>query len=129
MAGTFSAGLIQGFTFIVLLVTFALVLRHRAAAAVALAVLILGSYAAVGVPVTIWQVLIAGSLTFVFARYGVLAAVVAQIAFQCIFHLPLFSGPEWHTIQLLPVAVVSALALWAFRISLGSQNIFATNEQ
>jgi serine/threonine protein kinase len=124
--GAMASGVFFGFLMIVILTVFMMLLRRRAIAAAGLAaVVIVGFYFATGgFPVS--SLLITLILVTVAARYGLLAMAVAHAAFGAVFHSPQFAGGSWYTLTgLISVTLVAAAAVWAFRISLGSQHAFA----
>jgi predicted Ser/Thr protein kinase len=125
MFSSLGSGIIQGFITVVLLVTLTLLLRNRIAAAFGVFAVMIGGYVAVGASITVWAVLMIAIMTFVFARYGLVAAAMTHTSFHWIFHYPLFNGPEWHTLNLMPLIAIAALTFWAFRTSLGSQSPFS----
>jgi hypothetical protein len=121
---SFADGALQGFILLVILVTFMLLLRHRGLAAAGLVVVMMtGYYMAVGrfVPSMFLIALMVAGVT---ARFGLLAAIVTQATFLCLFPYPLFTSLSWTSLQALPVLVIVALTLWAFRTSLGGQAAF-----
>jgi hypothetical protein len=118
-------GMLQGFLMIVVLVAFMIVLRRRVLAAAGLAaVMITGYVAAIG-ELRFGSIVLAVVLSALAARYGLLMIIVAQAAFHCIFQYPLFVSASWQTLQPLPLVLVLAVAIWAFRTSLAGQPAFA----
>lgn len=64
-------------------------------------------------------------LTFVVVRYGLLALMAFQATFTMLYALPAVTGVSWATpLIAIPFVVLAALALWAFRTSLGSTSPF-----
>ncbi|HEX7706592.1 MAG TPA: bifunctional serine/threonine protein kinase/MFS transporter [Thermoanaerobaculia bacterium] len=126
VAAAVSEGMLQGFGFIVILVLFMLVLRRRVLAAAGLiGVMLTGFWAAAG-RIDLVMALIAVTIVFIAARYGLLAIAVAQATFHLIFAYPITAGAAWYTATgFFTVALVALAAIWAFRTSLGSQNPFA----
>jgi serine/threonine-protein kinase len=119
-----ASGALQGFIVIVLLVLFSLLLRRHVLAGIALGcVYMTGYYFATSSVHPIFAVL-AAMFAFTAVRYGLLTMVVAQVVFHCVYHYPLFAGPSWSSIQLLPLLLVIAAMIWAFRVSLGGQSPF-----
>ena len=67
-------------------------------------------------------------LTFVVARYGMLATTVTYVAFFAVFAYPLPDAFAWYTARgLTTVLFMLALTVWAFVTSLGGQRAFAAN--
>jgi serine/threonine-protein kinase len=124
IADSLADGALHGFVMMIFLVLFLLVLRHRALAAAGLAaVMIIGYIAAIGrfTPGTaLLSMLVAG----LGARYGLLMVAVAQAVFLSVFHYSLFISESWKTLQPLPIVLVLALAIWAFRTALAGQPAF-----
>ncbi|HEX8617450.1 MAG TPA: serine/threonine-protein kinase [Thermoanaerobaculia bacterium] len=114
---------------VVALVVFTIVLRRRALAGAALfTVLLTFFWLAVGQrPASVPSyVVIAGLLSFITVRYGLVALSVAQATFFALFMSPLLPGAGWATATApVALAVVVALALWAFHTSLGGQPMFS----
>lgn len=124
IAAACASGAIQGFVIVVVLATLGMLLRRRLLAALTTGLLFLAAYYAVGAGITVWNVTMTAVLVAIVARYGLIAAMVAQASFHAIFEYPLFTTTDWHSIALLPVLLVAALAIWAFRTSLGAQSAF-----
>ncbi len=124
VAAAFSSGAIQGFAMIVVLVAFGIALRHRWMAAAATAGVFLAAYATNRDGLTVANVIITVMMVTIIARYGLLAAMVAQAAYLCLYRYPLFTTAEWHSLSPLPLIVMAALTLWAFHTSLGGQSAF-----
>jgi hypothetical protein len=124
--GSASRGVVQGFVMIVILATFLLVLRRRLFAAAGLvAIMFAGYYFATG-GVSIAMVAVTAIITTIAVRYGLLALAVSQVTFFAIFNSPQFAGGSWFTLTgMIPVALIVAAAVWAFRTSLGGQQAFA----
>jgi serine/threonine-protein kinase len=124
VAGALSSGALQGFIIIVLLVLLSLLLRRHVLAGIALgSVYMVGYYFATNTVHPIFA-LLAAMFAFTAVRYGLLAVAVAQATFHCIYHYPLFAGQSWSSIQLLPIVLVIAAMIWAFRVSLGGRSPF-----
>ena len=116
---------------IVALVIFTVVLRKRVLAAAGLLVLYVTFFllSVAQRPGSIPSyVAIALLLTFVSLRYGPVALAVTQGTFFAFILAPLLPGAGWATAS-APVTLfaVSALALWAFRTSLGNQPMFSAS--
>ncbi len=72
--------------------------------------------------------LMAGLYTVVVARFGMLSVVAMQLAFTAIFFVPLPDAFAWYAARgLITVALLFALAVWAFLTSLGGQRAFAAS--
>jgi len=127
VASAFSDGAIQGFAMIVILVAFGIVLRHRLWAAAATAGVFLAAYATNRDGITVANVIITVMMVTVIARYGLLAAMVAQATYLCLYRYPLFTTAEWHSLSPLPLIVVAALTIWAFRVALAGQRAFSAS--
>jgi Protein kinase domain len=114
---------------IALLVIFTIVLRKRALAGAALFAVNLTFFwlSVAQRPASIPSyVVIAMLLTFITLRYGLLAFCVAQATFFALFQAPLLPGAGWATaVAPVTLAAVLALAVWAFRTSLGGQAMFS----
>jgi hypothetical protein len=122
-----AAGATYGFVYIVILVSFMLVLRRRILAAAGLAlVMMLGYYMAIGriMPST---VLITLMVVFITARYGLLAIAASQGTFFATFHYPYYGAGGWQATNLIPLLAILAFATWAFRNSLGGQSPFSAS--
>jgi hypothetical protein len=71
-------------------------------------------------------VAITALLSFISLRYGLVALTVTQATFFALFRAPLLPGAAWATATApVTLAVVIALALWAFHTSLGGQPMFS----
>ncbi|MDP9190176.1 MAG: serine/threonine protein kinase [Acidobacteriota bacterium] len=122
-----ASGALRGFIFIVVLVTFMLILRRRLPAAIGLGLVIMtGHYIAIG-GITWASITIVTMMAFVTARYGLLAIAVAQATFMASFQYPFYTAGGWQSTNLIPIAAVIGFAIWAFYTSLGGQRAFATN--
>jgi hypothetical protein len=127
LANALASGAMDGFIFVIILVTFMLVLRNRVAAAVGLWLVAMTGYFAVTGRVAVLTTVIAAMLVYVTARFGLLAIATAQAAFHAIFHNQLFTTESWGSLQVLPVAFVLLTAAWAFYTSLGGQSPFSAS--
>ncbi|HEX8412050.1 MAG TPA: serine/threonine-protein kinase [Thermoanaerobaculia bacterium] len=124
-----NGGLASGGLFMIVLVLFTILLRKKALAVTGLFIVAATFFMlAVGHrPEVIPSFLgIAALLTFVTVRYGALAVVVTQGTFLALFHEPLLAGGGWATaISPISLVAVTALAIWAFFVSLGGQSPFS----
>jgi Protein kinase domain len=113
-----------------LLVGLTIVLRRRSFAAAGLFAIHLLLYvvAAQGNPYFIVTCIpISLVQTAVAVRLGMLATVVGHFVFITLFHLPALANfSSWAAPTMLaPIVVVAALAVYAFRVSLGNQPAFS----
>ncbi|HEX6087442.1 MAG TPA: protein kinase [Thermoanaerobaculia bacterium] len=66
---------------------------------------------------------------FVLVRFGVLGSAASFVIFQVYMLVPLPDTLAWYTMRgLIPTIACAALALWAFRTSLGDQPLFRLDE-
>jgi hypothetical protein len=133
--GTIAAAATEGIRNAVLmivgLVIFTVLLRKRALAGTAVLALWVTffSLSVAQRPSSIPSyVAIALLLTFLSLRYGPIALAVTQGTFFAFLSAPLIPGAGWAT-AVAPVTLVAitALALWAFRTSLGNQPMFSAS--
>jgi hypothetical protein len=116
----------DGFIYMTLLAGLTMILRRRVLAIPAFYAIVLTVW--IGVPdlqslpgVAITTAL----LTFVAVRYGLLALMAFSATYRMLFYLPALTGVAWAAPLLaIPFVVLAALALWAFRISLGNSSPF-----
>jgi serine/threonine-protein kinase len=122
--------LIAGLILIVLLVALTIIFRRKAIAVGALYVVIL-----IGLTIAasrVWsvmpvQVVLAAMLTVVIVRGGLLATVIMQVVFGCLFAMPIATDTSWtFATGIVPLVFVALLALYAFRISLGGQQAISS---
>ncbi len=112
---------------IMILVLLTIILRKRALAAGALFLVFLTIYMInVGgqhelIPV---YVAVAALETFVVVRYGLIAFVAMGTTFLVIFFASAETSPWIAGLAMIHVAAIVALALWAFRVSLGGQTLW-----
>ena len=67
--------------------------------------------------------------SFTLVRFGVLGSAVSFMVFQWFIAVPLPDTMAWYTVRaLIPTIVAVALALWAFRTSLGDQPLLRLDE-
>ena len=60
------------------------------------------------------------------ARYGLLAAGLTHVAFMVFFLFSMPDALDWYTLRAsIPALFLLAIAIWAFRTSLGGQRAFA----
>jgi serine/threonine-protein kinase len=125
-----SRAIVSGALDIALLAIFLIVLRRRPLAGAAMFLVNLTFFwLAVGQrPASIPSyVAIAVLQTFVMLRYGLVSLCVMQATLFALFIAPLLPGAGWATASApVTLAVMIALALWAFRTSLGGQPMFSS---
>ncbi|MEO8381463.1 MAG: serine/threonine-protein kinase [Acidobacteriota bacterium] len=125
--GSLSAGALEGFVLLVVLVAFMLVLRRRMLAVAGLGlVMMLGFYFALGT-LDLLPIAITVMIVFVTARYGLLAIAMTQATFHTVFHFPFYTVGGWQAVNLIPLLALVAAALWSFRTSLGGQSPFSAS--
>jgi len=119
-------GVAQGVTMIMILVLLTIILRKRALAAGALFLLMLTTF----IPLAVGQrelipfyVAVAAMLAFVVVRYGIVAFAATLTTFFVLFNASAETSPWLAGLSMIPVAFIVALALWAFRVSLGGQSL------
>jgi serine/threonine-protein kinase len=107
-----------------LLVVATIVFRKRLAAAAVLFVLTLALFLlASSVPLPV-AILLAAFLTYVPYRHGLLVIAVLHVVHAALFLFPSVVAPWATALALISYTAVAALALWAFRTSLGGQSAF-----
>ncbi|HYC90335.1 MAG TPA: serine/threonine-protein kinase [Thermoanaerobaculia bacterium] len=131
IASTLQVAIIQGLAFMIILMLLLIVLRRRALAAAAVFSLCMIAYSfASREPAALAMfAVIAAILTLLITRYGLLATMAGQAAFHGLFHFALPDALDWYTLRVsVPALFFAALAVWAFRTSLGGQRAFAVDE-
>ena len=129
-ASGISNGIAYGMVLMTTLMVLTIVMRRRWLAVGSLGALILTSYLLNSVDRAMVPGLIlnAALMTFVLARYGLLANAAMTMTFFAIFFAPLPDAFAWYTARgLVPLILLLALSAWAFHTSLGGQRAFATN--
>lgn len=122
MAGLVHYGVVQGLTLMIALMILAIILRRRALAAPALFVLILIVFQFGSDDPRMLPVFAAGAalVTFVAARFGLLATVVYCTAFFLFVSNTLPTEISWYTVRgLTAPALLIVAAAWAFYAALG----------
>jgi hypothetical protein len=120
-------GILFALTAMMILMIFTIVLRRRTIAvgaffAMYIGLLLIGSSDPRWFP---WYPVLAGMVTLVVARYGLLSAAALHFAFEIVLHYPVPDALDWYTVRtLVPLVTMLALAAWAFRTSLGDQRAF-----
>ena len=109
------------------LVLLTIILRKRALAAGALFLLLLTMFMlwVAGQPELIpAYAAVAALCAFVAVRYGVIAFAAMQTTFFVLFQASAETSPWLVGLSIIPVVFIVALALWAFRVSLGGQTVW-----
>jgi hypothetical protein len=121
-------GILLGLSMMIALMLFTMVLRKRALGVAAL----FAMYLSIMLTATqeLWMlpalVLAAALYTLLVARFGLLTMAAAHMTFVAIFFYPLPDAVAWYTMRgLTTVFFIVALAVWAFRTSLGGQRAFS----
>ncbi|HEX6159247.1 MAG TPA: hypothetical protein VF111_03715, partial [Thermoanaerobaculia bacterium] len=123
-----ASGIAQSFLWVVVLVLMAILLRKRLYGALGLFSVVAFAYVlAVPSPEVLPSALLVGAiLTFVAARFGLLAFAVTQATFLMIFFSGAAVDGSWTTpLALIPAIFLLALAAFAFKTALGSQSAFS----
>ncbi|HKR65249.1 MAG TPA: serine/threonine-protein kinase [Thermoanaerobaculia bacterium] len=110
------------------LMLFTIVLRRRSLAVIAVAVVFFTVFTFASRDVWVMPEFVILTILYVgvVARYGLLSICAAHMAFTAIFFTPLPDAWSWYTLRgAIPLLFVVALAIWAFRTSLGAQRAFA----
>ena len=126
--GAAADGLYQGFLTFVLLVVMTMIFRKKALAVGAFAIVLVGlAFLGAPDPSALPAVIAAAALwVFVTVRYGLLTVIAMQATYAALAQLPFASGAAWATTLIaVPVIAVIALAVWAFRLSLGGQTVLS----
>ena len=131
IAGLFGAvgkGMVSGLVSMALLVLLTMILRRRALAIAAFYLILAAVFMAASTePYVVAVLLVVNVLTtYIVARRGLLATVAMWFTFHALFFVPLPEGIGWAATRtvIVPIAF-AALAIWAFRTSLGGQPAFA----
>ena len=128
MLDTALDGAVSAFVMVTLMVVLTMIFRHRAAGVIGLFALWLSFFlvAMGGWFAVVFGSIVAGVNAYIGARYGVLTLAAMMFSFNATFQYPMAMGGAWAMAAAwLPVVVVTALALYAFRISLGSRSPFS----
>ncbi len=122
----FEDGFYGGFVFMTQLAVLTVILRRRPLAIAAFFLIMLTIR--FGIPDLSslpGRAVMTALLTFVAVRYGLLALMVYEATFTMLYWVPALSGVSWAApLIAIPFVVLAAVALWAFRISLGSSSPF-----
>jgi hypothetical protein len=122
------SGVLLGLILMIVLMIFTIVLRRRAFGVAALAVVFFTIFTFASRESWVLPAFVIASAiyTTLVARYGLLAIAAAHMTFAALFFYPLPDAAGWYTLRTLtPVLFITAVALWAFRTSLGGQRAFA----
>jgi serine/threonine-protein kinase len=128
IADSIVSGILVGLAFMILVVFLSILLRRRSVAIGGLFVIQFALYTLASRQwwMSVVFVLLAALYTFILARFGLLAMAATHMTFAAIFFYPLPDAAAWYTPRgLTAVVFILALALWAFRTSLGGQRAFA----
>jgi hypothetical protein len=120
----FPRGAATGFLCMTLLVIATIVLRNRIAAGVVLFALMLATNFLAGSTTVLNGILAAALTAWVPFRYGLLSTSVMFSVFGMLFLFPAIPAPWATSLAAISYATSAALALWAFRTSLGGQSPF-----
>jgi Protein kinase domain len=127
VAGAVSSAMLYALAVMMFLMLLSVVFRRRPVAIGGFFLLNLSVYLVGSMEPRLFPsyLLMAAMVTFVVARYGLLAAAAFQFAFGVTFFHPLPDAFAWYTLRaMIPMACLLALAVWAFRTSLGNQSPF-----
>ena len=123
-----ASGISQAFLWVSVMVLFSMLLRKRLRATLALGALTLTGFflAAPTMKLLPFGFVISVLLTFIAARYGLLAFAATQGTFALLFMNPAPVDGSWATpLALIPIVFVLAAAAFAFKTSLGSQSAWS----
>jgi hypothetical protein len=128
VADAVGSGASQGLAVAVVVMLVMLVVRRRFPVGLAVGPVFFAVYtfASTEVPMLIVFAMISACHAFTLTRFGLLGMAASTATFTAIFPYPVPDGLEWYTIRMIvPLLCVIALAIWAFRTSLGDQRAFA----
>jgi hypothetical protein len=120
-------GLLAGLGFMIALVVCTILLRRRSFGVAAIFILcfFIFTFASRAWWMLPAFVLISALYTILVSRVGLVAMSAAHFTFICTFFPPAPDAIAWYTMRgLIPLLFVTALAIWAFRTSLGGQSAF-----
>ena len=115
-----------GFMGVLILALLTMLLRRQKLAAGMFAVLVTALFViatAEEVGLIPFVLVIAGLISFVTLRYGLLAIIVEQLMWGLLVGVPALTAPWATPLIAIPFAIVALLALWSFRTSLGGQSL------
>ncbi len=130
LARSITNGAAQGLSLAVLVMLVLLVVRHRAVVPVTVYVIFFGMYLFASTdPVMLAVFAVLSALhAFTIVRFGLLGMITAMSAFACVMASLMPDAVAWYTLRgAAPLVVLTAVALMAFRISLGEQRAFAVS--
>jgi hypothetical protein len=127
VAFSLAQGVMAGLGMMVTLVVFTILLRRRSwgVAAVFIVFFYIFTFAS-----RVWWMLpafalISGIYSILISRVGLVSICAAHFTFSCTFFPPVPDALAWYTMRgIIPLLFVVALAIWAFRASLGGQSPF-----
>ena len=124
-------GILMGLILTFALVILTVLLRRRELAAGGIFVLMFAglSFASHEPAKLAMFAMVAALYAVVVGRFGLLATVAFHTAFQAVFFNPTPDAIAWYTARgLIAPLFILAIAIWAFRTSLGDQKLFVTDE-
>ena len=125
IAGSLSSGTTQGFVLMMVLVVMTMLLRKRAFGVAGFTAILYSAYALAShsIILPLSMALLVAMVVVVIARFGLLAMAAAQTSFHLSFTYPTPTDASWHAaIGVITLLLLGALAVWAFRTSLGDQS-------
>ena len=131
LASAAESSIIMALTFLIAFMVLTAVLRRRALAIGALFLILFGGYLFASTEPAMMAAfaLLCALLTFVLTRFGLLAMAAMQFGFLATMFFPLPDGFSWHTARSsVSLLLLAALAVWAFRRSLGGRSAFGEGE-
>ena len=127
LAASLQEGIVRGLTFMVVLMVLTILFRRRAFAVAGAWLLLFAGFLFASMMMFPVFAIITTLAIFVAARYGLLASAAMQAVYAAMVFYPLPDAAAWYTARgLIAPAVVVAIAIWAFRTSLGGQRLFST---
>jgi hypothetical protein len=121
-------GMLLGLTLMIMLMIFTIVLRRRAFGVAALAIVCFTIYTFASRELWVLPsfAILTAIYTILVARFGLLAIAAAHMTFAAAFFYPLADASAWYALRgLTTIFFITALAVWAFRTSLGGQRAFS----
>ncbi|HUR80652.1 MAG TPA: serine/threonine-protein kinase [Thermoanaerobaculia bacterium] len=130
IARSINNGMAHGLSVALLVMLVMVVVRHRAAMAVTVYIIFFGMYLFASrdpVMLAIFAV-ISALQAFTIVRFGLLGMITAMATFSCVAASLMPDAWAWYTLRgMVPLLALIAVALMAFRISLGDQRAFAVS--
>jgi hypothetical protein len=130
IAQSITNGAAQGLSLAVLVMLVMLVVRHRAVVAVTVYVIFFGMYLFASTdPVMLAVFAVLSALhAFTIVRFGLMGMITAMATFACVMNSLMPDALAWYTLRgAAPLVVLVAVAVMAFRISLGDRRAFAVS--